>query len=218
VIRVVVVDDQPLLRTGFRMILEAEPDLEVVGEAADGREAVQMVDRHRPDVVLMDLRMPVLDGIEATRQILARHPEVRVVVLTTFDLDEYVYASLRAGASAFLLKDAKEERLVAAIRVAAEGGSLFAPAVTRRVIDRFAGSTDAVPMTAPGAADLTPREQEVWQLVAQGLSNADIADRLVLSEHTVKTHVASLLQKLGVPGRVQAVVLAYETGLVRPGG
>ncbi|HET6938833.1 MAG TPA: response regulator transcription factor [Nocardioides sp.] len=215
-IRVVVADDQPLLRTGFRMILEAEPDLEVVGEAGDGREAVQVVDRHRPDVVLMDLRMPVMDGVEATRQITARHQQVRVVVLTTFDLDDYVYASLRAGASAFLLKDAKEDQLVAAIRVAAQGGSLFAPAVTRRVIDRFAAA--GRPADPPSAvADLTPREREVWELVAKGLSNADIADRLVVSEHTVKTHVASLLAKLQVPGRVQAVVLAYETGLVRPG-
>jgi DNA-binding NarL/FixJ family response regulator len=217
VIRVVVVDDQPLLRTGFRMILGGEPDLDVVGEAGDGREAVRMADQHRPDVVLMDLRMPVLDGIEATRQITARHPEVRVVVLTTFDLDEYVYASLRAGASAFLLKDAKEDQLVAAIRVAAQGGSLFAPAVTRRLIDRFAATGNGPAAEVPGVADLTPREREVWQLVAQGLSNADIADRLVVSEHTVKTHVASLLAKLQVPGRVQAVVLAYETGLVRPG-
>jgi DNA-binding NarL/FixJ family response regulator len=216
VIRVVVADDPPLLRTGFRMILEAEPDLEVVGEAGDGREAVQVVDRHRPDVVLMDLRMPVMDGVEATRQITARHQQVRVVVLTTFDLDDYVYASLRAGASAFLLKDAKEDQLVAAIRVAAQGGSLFAPAVTRRVIDRFAAA--GRPAAPPWAvADLTPREREVWELVAQGLSNADIAARLVVSEHTVKTHVASLLAKLQVPGRVQAVVLAYETGLVRPG-
>ncbi len=215
-IRVVVVDDQPLLRTGFRMILEGEPDLEVVGEAGDGREAVRVVDQHRPDVVLMDLRMPVLDGVEATRQITSRHAEVRVVVLTTFDLDDYVYASLRAGASAFLLKDAKEDQLVAAIRVAAQGGSLFAPAVTRRVIDRFAATSG--PAAPPAAvSDLTPREREVWQLVAHGLSNADIAARLVVSEHTVKTHVASLLQKLQVPGRVQAVVLAYETGLVRPG-
>jgi DNA-binding NarL/FixJ family response regulator len=216
VIRVVVVDDQPLLRTGFRMILEAEPDLEVVGEAADGRAAVQAVDMHHPDVVVMDLRMPVLDGVEATRQIIGRHPDVRVVVLTTFDLDEYVYASLRAGASAFLLKDAKEDQLVAAIRVAAQGGSLFAPAVTRRVIDRFAAAGG--PATPPPtAADLTPREREVWGLVAHGLSNADIAAELVVSEHTVKTHVASLLAKLQVPGRVQAVVLAYESGLVRPG-
>jgi DNA-binding NarL/FixJ family response regulator len=166
----------------------------------------------------MDLRMPVVDGVEATRQITGRHPDVRVVVLTTFDLDEYVYASLRAGASAFLLKDAKEEQLVAAIRTAAQGGSLFAPSVTRRVIDRFAATATGPPREVPGVAGLTPREREVWELVAQGLSNGEIAGRLVVSEHTVKTHVASLLQKLRVPGRVQAVVLAYETGLVRPGG
>jgi DNA-binding NarL/FixJ family response regulator len=199
------------------MILEGEPDLEVVGEAGDGREAVRVVDQHRPDVVLMDLRMPVLDGVEATSQITSRHADVRVVVLTTFDLDEYVYAALLAGASAFLLKDAKEDQLVAAIRVAAQGGSLFAPAVTRRVIDRFA-ATGAPATQHAAVGDLTPREREVWQLVAQGLSNGDIAAKLVVSEHTVKTHVASLLQKLQIPGRVQAVVLAYETGLVRPGG
>jgi len=213
VIRVVVADDQPLLRAGFRMILAAEPDLDVVGEASDGSQAVTLVERLEPDVVLMDLRMPGMDGVEATRRITAEHPDTRVVVLTTFDLDEYVFASLRAGASAFLLKDAKEDQLLAAIRVAADGGSLFAASVTRRLVDRFA---TAAPSPQLPAAQLTPREVEVWQLVAQGLSNAEIAGRLVITEHTTKTHVASLLQKLGVPNRVQAVVLAYETGLVHP--
>ena len=212
-IRVLVVDDQPLLRTGFTMILAAEPDLEVVGEAGDGAEAVELAATLRPDVVLMDVRMPEMDGIEATRLIVGASPDVRVVVLTTFDLDDYVYASLRAGASAFLLKDAKEAQLVAAIRLVVEGGSIFAPTVTQRLIDRFADET------APGATvpvSLTPREREVWHLVAHGLSNAEIAEQLVVTEHTVKTHVASLLQKLRVPGRVQAVILAYESGLVRP--
>ncbi len=214
-IRVLLADDQGLVRTGFRMILGAEDDLEVVGEAADGLEAVELVTRLEPDVVLMDIRMPGLDGIEATRRAVAARPQVRVVVLTTFDLDEYVYAALQAGASAFLLKDAKETQLLAAIRVVADGGSLFAPAVTERLIARFAqpgsrGSVELPPLTA--------REREVLGLVARGLSNAEIAERLVISEHTTKSHVASLLQKLGLRSRVQAVVVAYESGLVRPGG
>ncbi len=214
-IRVLLVDDQPLLRTGFRMILGAEPDLDVVGEAADGAEAVALVDELEPDVVLMDLRMPNMDGIEATRLITTAHEDVRIVVLTTFDLDEYVYASLRAGASAFLLKDAKEDQLVAAIRVAADGGSLFSPSVTRRLIDRFtAPAADPTPATDLPA--LTSRERQVWKLIARGLSNAEISEQLVISEHTTKTHVASLLQKLRVRSRVQAVVRAYETGLVQP--
>jgi DNA-binding NarL/FixJ family response regulator len=214
-IRVLLADDQGLVRTGFRMILGTEDDIEVVGEAADGLEAVRLVTELEPDVVLMDIRMPGLDGIEATRRAVAARPQLRVVVLTTFDLDEYVYAALRAGASAFLLKDAKESQLLAAIRVVADGGSLFAPAVTERLIERFAG-------VGPGNTTLelprlTAREREVLTLVAQGLSNAEIAERLVISEHTTKTHVASLLQKLGLRSRVQAVVLAYESGLVRPG-
>jgi DNA-binding NarL/FixJ family response regulator len=214
-IRVLLADDQSLVRAGFRMILKAEPDLEVVGEAADGGEAVARAAELAPDVVLMDIRMPVLDGIEATRRITAGDGAARVIVLTTFDLDEYVYESLRAGASAFLLKDAREHQLVAAIRVVADGGSLFAPSVTRRLIEKFAE-------TAPAATDarldeLTARELEVLRLVARGLSNAEIAAELVVSEHTTKTHVASLLQKLDLRNRVQAVVLAYETGLVRPG-
>jgi len=214
-IRVLLVDDQSLLRAGFRMILGAEPGLEVVGEAGDGQEAVALVAELRPDVVLMDVRMPTMDGIEATRRITAAHDDVRVVVLTTFDLDEYVYGCLQAGASAFLLKDAKEDQLVAAIRIAADGGSLFAPSVTRRLIDRFAAS--GAPRTALDVPSLTSRERQVWALVARGLSNAEITEQLVISEHTTKTHVASLLQKLRVRSRVQAVVLAYESGLIQPG-
>ena len=213
-IRVLLADDQPLLRTGFRMILDAEPDLEVVGEADDGQQAVTRALELVPDVVLMDLRMPRMDGVEATREITSALEGTRVVVLTTFDLDEYVYASLRAGASAFLLKDAKEDQLLSAIRIAAQGGSLFAPAVTARLIERF---TERAPATLAQLPELTPREREVLGLLARGLSNADIAERLVISEHTTKTHVASLLQKLRVRSRVQAVVLAYESGLVRPG-
>jgi DNA-binding NarL/FixJ family response regulator len=213
-IKVLLADDQGLVRAGFRMILGAEDDLEVVGEAADGLEAVEMVTRLEPDVVLMDIRMPGLDGIEATRRAMAARPEVRVVVLTTFDLDEYVYAALRAGASAFLLKDAKESQLLAAIRVVADGGSLFAPGVTGRLIARFSEPGATAPVELP---PLTTREREVLNLVARGLSNAEIAEQLVISEHTTKTHVASLLQKLGLRSRVQAVVLAYESGLVRPG-
>jgi DNA-binding NarL/FixJ family response regulator len=213
-IRVLLADDQALVRTGFRMILRAEPDLEVVGEAGDGIEAVSLASDLVPDVVLMDIRMPGLDGIEATRRITASQDQVRVVVLTTFDLDEYVYASLRAGASAFLLKDAKEQQLLSAIRVVADGGSLFAPAVTRRLIDKFAEPAESGSVELPA---LTAREREVLTLVAGGLSNAEIASHLIVSEHTVKTHVASLLQKLSLRSRVQLVVLAYECGLVRPG-
>ena len=215
-IRVLLVDDQGLVRAGFRMILRAEPDIEVIGEAADGQEAVERVRELRPDVVLMDIRMPEVDGIESTRRVTALPQPPRVLVLTTFDLDEYVYESLRAGASGFLLKDAPEQQLVAAIRVVADGGSLFAPSVTRRVIERFAGSRRA-PLDAPGIDQLTPRELDVLRCVARGLSNAEIADELVVSEHTTKTHVASVLHKLGLRNRVQAVVLAYESGLVRPG-
>ena len=213
-IRVLLADDQGLVRTGFRMILSAEDDLEVVGEAANGSEAVELITRLEPDVVLMDIRMPGLDGIEATRRAVAARPQVRVVVLTTFDLDEYVYAALRAGASAFLLKDAKESQLLAAIRVVADGGSLFAPSVTQRLITRFARSSTDASLELPA---LTAREREVLGLVARGLSNTEIAAELVISEHTTKTHVASLLQKLGLRSRVQAVVVAYESGLVRPG-
>jgi DNA-binding NarL/FixJ family response regulator len=213
-IRVLLADDQRLVRGGFRMILRAEPDLEVVGEAADGAEAVALAGELDPDVVLMDVRMPNVDGIEATRRIIdGREDAPRVLVLTTFDLDDYVYEALRAGASGFLLKDAPEEQLVSGIRIVADGGSLFAPAVTRRLIERFAG---AAPRHAPHAvAELTPRELEVLRLVARGLSNAEIAGELFLSEHTAKTHVAHILSKLGLRDRVQAVVLAYESGIVR---
>ena len=213
-IRVLLADDQSLVRAGFRMILKAEPDIDVVGEASDGAEAVARTRELDPDVVLMDIRMPGMDGIEATRNITAELA-ARVVVLTTFDLDEHVYESLQAGASAFLLKDAPEQQLVAAVRVVADGGSLFAPSVTRRLIERF---TDTQVSEAPLPAGLTARELEVLRLVARGESNAEIAAELVVSEHTAKTHVASILQKLGLRNRVQAVVLAYETGLVRPSG
>ena len=213
-IRVLLADDQGLVRAGFRMILRAEPDIEVVGEAADGRQAVEQARALKPDVVLMDIRMPGVDGIEATRRVTALDPPARVLVLTTFDLDEYVYESLRGGASAFLLKDAPEQQLVAAVRVVSDGGSLFAPSVTRRLIEQFARPE---PTESAALSELTPREEEVLRLIARGHSNAAIAAELVVSEHTAKTHVASILQKLDLQNRVQAVVLAYETGLVRPG-
>jgi DNA-binding NarL/FixJ family response regulator len=215
VIRVLLADDQALVRAGFRMILGSEPGIEVVGEAGDGLEAVALAVEARPDVVLMDVRMPELDGIEATRRVVASAEAPRVLVLTTFDLDEYVYEALRAGASGFLLKDAPEEQLVTGIRIVAEGGSLFAPSVTRRLVERYVGSHPATPPEA--LARLTPREIEVLRLVARGMSNAEISATLVVSEHTTKTHVARILQKLGLRDRVQAVVLAYESGLARPG-
>ena len=214
-IRVLLVDDEQLIRTGLRMILEAEDDLEVVGSAVDGLDALAAVDRLAPDVVLMDIRMPRMDGLEATRRILSGPSQSRVVVLTTFDLDEHVFDALAAGASGFLLKDAPAHQLVDAIRAAAAGNALLAPSVTRRLIAQF---TRSRPRRSPAiAADLTARETEVWQLVAEGLSNAEIAERLVIGEATVKTHVARLLAKLGLRDRVQAVVLAYECGLVHPG-
>jgi DNA-binding NarL/FixJ family response regulator len=215
-ISVLLADDQKLVRGGFRMILRAEPDIEVAGEAGDGAEAVALARELHPDVVLMDVRMPNVDGIEATRRIVdGADDSPRVLVLTTFDLDEYVYEALRAGASGFLLKDAPEEQLVAGIRIVADGGSLFAPAVTRRLIERFAGAPPRQP--PPALAELTPRELEVLRLLARGLSNAEIAAQLVLSEHTAKTHVAHILGKLGLRDRVQAVVRAYESGIVRAG-
>ncbi len=216
-IRVVLADDERLVRAGFRMILSAESDITIVAEASDGREVVQAVRRHPTDVVLMDIRMPVCDGLEATRRILDG-PGVppRVIVVTTFDLDEYVFEALRAGASGFLLKDAPEERLIAAIRVAADGGSLFAPSVTRRLIERFASVAEPS-ASSDGLERLTPRETEVLRLLARGLSNGEIAATLVVTEHTAKTHVAHILDKLGLRDRVQVVVLAYESGLVRPG-
>ena len=214
-IRVLIVDDQSLVRTGFRLILSGEPGIEVVGEARDGAEATALAAELTPDVVLMDVRMPDVDGIEATRRIVVDETSPRVLVLTTFDLDDIVYDALRAGASGFLLKDAPEERLLTAIQVVAEGGSLFAPSVTRRLIEEFSRRVPTAP--PPAFEDLTTRELEVLRLLAQGRSNAEIATHLVVSEHTVKTHVAHILQKLDLRDRTQAVVVAYESGLVRPG-
>jgi len=217
--RILIVDDQALVRAGFRMILEAEEDVEVVGEAADGREAVAEARRLAPDVVLMDVRMPEVDGIEATRRLLAQEgATAKVVMLTTFDMDEYVYEALRAGASGFLLKDVPPEQLVAGIRAVASGDALLAPSVTRRVIEEFVRRPPDSVRTPPAAlADLTPREADVLALIARGLSNAEIAKELVVSETTVKTHVAHVLMKLGLRDRVQAVVFAYESGVVQPG-
>jgi DNA-binding NarL/FixJ family response regulator len=213
-IKVLIADDQTLVRTGFRKILESEPDLEVVGEAGDGGEAVEAALLLRPDVVLMDIRMPRLDGLEATRQLAGK---TRVLVLTTFDLNEYVYEALRAGASGFLLKDAPADQLLTAIRVVAAGEALLAPSVTRRLIEEFARRPPS--NTRPAELEaLSPRELEVLQLVARGLSNAEIASELYVSDATVKTHVSRILQKLTLRDRVQAVVLAYESGLLQPGG
>ena len=214
----VIADDQGMVRAGFRSLLDAEPDLEVVGEAANGEEAVEVVRRLRPDVTLMDIRMPVLDGITATRRLLEEGVPTRVLVLTTFDLDEYVFEALRAGASGFLLKDAPAEELAAAIRVVASGDSLLAPGVTRRVIDAFV-RRPAAPSKGPdpALARLTPREVEVLGLLARGCSNLDIAERLFVSEATTKTHVSNVLSKLGLRDRVQAVIFAYENGVVVPG-
>ena len=210
-IRVLLVDDQSLVRAGFRMILKSEEGIEIVGEADDGAQAVRLSTELAPDVILMDIRMPTMDGIEATRVIVGDDIGTRVLVLTTFDLDEYVYEALRAGASGFLLKDAPEEQLVAGIRIIAGGASLFAPTVTRRLIERFAGERSSA--RPPSLDELTPRELEVLRLIARGLSNAEIAATLVVSEHTVKTHVAHILRKLDLRDRVQAVVLAYESGI-----
>jgi DNA-binding NarL/FixJ family response regulator len=218
VIRVLIADDQTLVRAGFRMVVEAREDLSVVGEAADGAEAVALAAELHPDVVLMDVRMPVMDGIEATRRITALDESPRILILTTFDVDQYVYDALRAGAAGFLLKDAPPNELAGAIRTVASGDSLLAPSVTRRLIERF------VTLPAPRRADpnalgdLSAREAEVLRLVARGLSNQQIAEHLVVSTATVKSHVARLLMKLGLHDRTQAVVLAYETGFVTPGG
>ena len=220
-IRVLIADDQALVRTGFKMILEAEPDIDVVAEASDGLEAVEQIERTRPDVVLLDIRMPGIDGLEATRRVVRREETapVRVLVLTTFDVNEYVYEALRAGASGFLLKDVPAEKLVAGVRVVADGEALLAPSITKRLIEEFVTSESERSAADPPAAlgELTPRELEVFKLIARGLSNAEIASELVVSETTVKTHVARVLMKLQLRDRVQAVVLAYEAGVVSPG-
>jgi DNA-binding NarL/FixJ family response regulator len=219
-IRILLVDDQALVRAGFRMILDAEPEMEVVGEASDGREAVDQVHALSPDVVLMDIRMPELDGLEATRRILsASNGEApKILMLTTFDLDEYVYEALRAGASGFLLKDTPPEQLVGAIHVIANGEALLSPSITRRVISEFVKGNGPKSQTQfPRLQELTARELEVLKLIARGYSNAEIAKALFVSETTVKTHVARILMKLQLRDRVQAVVLAYEAGVVQPG-
>ena len=216
--RILIVDDQALVRVGLRKILETEPETEVVGEAVDGEDAVAQAARLRPDVVLMDIRMPAIDGIEATRRIVAAQPGTRVLILTTFGLDTYVYDALRAGASGFMLKDAPPEEIAAAVRIVASGEALLAPAVTRGVIEEFARQSPAPPPATPVAVEeLTPREREVLDLLARGLSNAEICEQLVISDATAKTHVARILQKLDLRDRVQAVIYAYETGLVAPG-
>lgn len=215
---VLIADDQALVRVGLRKILESEPDTTVVGEAVDGQDAVSEARRLHPDVVLMDIRMPVLDGIEATRRIVRGQPHTRVLILTTFGLDAYVYDALRAGASGFMLKDAPPEEIAAGVRIVASGEALLAPSVTRTVIEEFARHTPATPPPAPPAlAELTPREHEVLDLLARGLSNPEICERLVISEATAKTHVARILQKLDLRDRVQAVIYAYENGVVAPG-
>jgi DNA-binding NarL/FixJ family response regulator len=214
----VIVDDQGMVRAGFRSLLEGEADLEVVGEAANGEEALDVVRRLRPDVTLMDIRMPVLDGLAATRTLVEEGVPTRVLVLTTFDLDEYVFEALRAGASGFLLKDAPAEELASAIRVVSAGDSLLAPGVTRRVIDAFVRRAPTPSRAAdPALSRLTPRELEVLGLLARGLSNSDIGQRLFVSEATTKTHVSNVLGKLGLRDRVQAVIFAYENGVVVPG-
>ncbi len=220
-IRVLIVDDQALVRAGFRMILESEPGIEIVGEASDGLEALERAREHAPDVVLMDIRMPNLDGLEATRRLVGGgYDGLRVLMLTTFDLDEYVYEALRAGASGFLLKDTPPEQLVAAIQVIASGDALLSPTITKRVIEEFIRRPPSTLETALPAAlgELTARELEVLGFMARGLSNAEIAKDLFVSETTVKTHVARILMKLDLRDRVQAVVYAYESGLVQPGG
>jgi DNA-binding NarL/FixJ family response regulator len=222
-LRVLVVDDQVLVRAGFRMIIEAQPDLTVVAEAADGEAAVRLTRRFRPDVVLMDVRMPGLDGLEATRRILQSNddlpssPPPRILILTTFDLDEFVYAALQSGAAGFLLKDTSPEQLVAAVRTVVVGDALLAPSITRRLVERFARPQPTSDVGPEALAALTPRETEVLRLVARGMSNAEIAGELVVTDATVKTHVAGVLGKLGLRNRAQAVVFAYESGLIRAG-
>ena len=218
-IRVLLADDQALVRGGFRAILDAEPDIEVVAEASDGAEVLELAARHRVDVALMDIRMPRLDGIEATRRLLAepRSPPTRVLVLTTFDLDDYVYEALRAGASGFLLKEVLPEQLAPAVRVVAAGEALLAPSITRRLIERFAHGPVPGRQSGTLLKELTPRELEVLRLLARGMSNAEIAQQLIVGEATVKTHVAHVLAKLNLRDRIHAVVFAYESGLVQPG-
>jgi DNA-binding NarL/FixJ family response regulator len=216
VIRVLLADDQDLVRAGFRLILELADGVEVVGEAGDGREAVRLARELEPDVVLMDVRMPEVDGIEATRRLLHAGVDTRVLVLTTFDLDEYVYAAVRAGASGFLLKDVPRDELVHAVRTVARGEALLAPAITQRLLEKFIARPDPR-AAAPALDELSARELEVLRLLARGLSNAEIASELIVGEATVKTHVARILRKLDLRDRVQAVVFAYETGLVEPG-
>jgi DNA-binding NarL/FixJ family response regulator len=217
-VRVVIADDQGMVRSGFTTLLNSEPDIEVIGEAVNGQEAITRAAQLRPDVMLMDVRMPVLDGLQATRQITAMDGAPKVLVLTTFDLDDYVYQALRWGASGFLLKDASAAELAAAVRIVAAGDALLSPGVTRRLIAEFARMGAPRSPTRKTLDSLTERESEVLALVARGLSNAEIASRLVVAEQTVKTHVSRILMKLGLRDRTQAVVLAYETGLVEPGG
>jgi DNA-binding NarL/FixJ family response regulator len=216
-ISVVIADDQELVRAGFQMILDAQPDIEVVGLAGDGVEAISLVEQLQPAVALLDIRMPRLDGLEATRRILTRGraPDTRVLIVTTFDLDEYVYNALQAGASGFILKDVPPEQLAAGVRMISRGDALLSPTITRRLIDQFTRAHAAPSL--PGAAQLSGREREVWLLVARGMSNHEIASHLVLGETTVKTHVAHILAKLDLRDRVQAVVAAYETGIISPG-
>ena len=216
-IKVVVVDDQALVRAGFRVLIDSADDLEVLGEASNGEDAITVVRNTSPDVVLMDIRMPVMDGIEATRSITGEHPGggPRVLILSTFDLDEYVYAALRAGASGFMLKDTPPEELLAAIRIIAEGNALLAPSVTRRLISEFSKREVKVPGSTDVTDTLTEREREVFALVAEGRSNREIADELHMSTPTAKTHVSSILMKVGARDRVQLVILAYESGLIR---
>lgn len=230
-IRVALVDDQELVRTGFRLILESEDDIEVVGEAEDGERGVELIGSERPDVALMDVRMPVLDGVEATRRLAQRSSDTRIIIVTTFDLDEYVFSALQNGASGFLVKDAPADQLIAAVRVVASGEALLSPSITRRLIERFQDRGSSLradrgvePWSGPGPGaatdrfeELTERETEVLVELARGLSNAEIADKLYVSETTVKTHVGRVLAKLAVRDRVQAVVMAYESGIVRPG-
>jgi DNA-binding NarL/FixJ family response regulator len=217
VIRLVLADDQDLVREGLRMMLEAEDDLEVVGEAGDGLEALDVVRAHDPDVLLIDIRMPRLDGLEATARLVASHTRTRVLVLTTFDLDEYVYRAMKAGASGFLLKDANRGQLAAAVRTVAAGEALLAPAITRRLIEDFCRRPPPSAAAPELGGDLSPRELEVFRMLAKGLTNAEIASALFLSDATVKSHVARILGKLGLRDRIQAVILAYESGVMRPG-